>query len=134
MNQETSKYSVNLSEEDLTRYREKLKLATGGEQLPDPYTLKEKWTNDISSLPEITWRNVTEYLIDTPSAHTKKSIKACKSLEAYDYFVCSHLQNCYYHEISPESKFCFIKTQVHISSLWVMFQKWLFWDLWSKSF
>ena len=54
MNQETSKYSVNLSEEDLTRYREKLKLATGREQLPDPYTLKEKWTNDISSLPEIT--------------------------------------------------------------------------------
>ena len=58
MNQETIEYSVNLSEEDLTRYREKLKLATGGEQLPDPYTLKEKWTNDISSLPEITWRNV----------------------------------------------------------------------------
>ena len=35
MNQETSEYLVNLSEEDLTRYREKLKLATG-EQLPDP--------------------------------------------------------------------------------------------------
>ena len=58
MNQETTEYLVNLSEEDLTRYREKLKLATGGEQLPDPYNLKEKWTNDISSLPEITWRSV----------------------------------------------------------------------------
>ena len=58
MNQETSEYSVNLSEEDFARYREKLKLATG-EQLPDPYTLKEKWTNDISNLPEITWRDVT---------------------------------------------------------------------------
>ena len=86
MNQGTSEYSVNLSEEDLTRYREKLKLATG-EQLPDPYTLKEKWTNDISSLPEITWRNIAEYLPDTPSACTKKSIKAWKYLEAYDYFV-----------------------------------------------
>ena len=116
INQETSEYSVNLSEEDFARYREKLKLATG-EQLPDPYSLKEKWTNDISNLPEITWRNVSEYLLDTPSACTKESIKAYKSLEAYDYFVCGHVQHCYFHEISPESKFCFIKTQVHASSL-----------------
>ena len=41
MNQEASEYLVNFSEEDLARYREKLRLATG-EQLPDPYTLKEK--------------------------------------------------------------------------------------------
>ena len=117
MNQdETSKYSVNLSEEDFTRYREKLKLATG-EQLPDPYTLKEKWTNAISNLPEITWRDVTEYLLDTPSAYMKESLKAYKSLEAYDYFVCGHVQNCYYHEISPGSKFCFIKTEELTSSL-----------------
>ena len=102
MNQGTSEYPVNLSEEDLTRYREKLKLATG-EQLPDPYTLKEKWTNDISSLPEVTWRDVTEHLPDTPVAYTKKSIKAFKYLEAYDYFVCAHVRNSYYHEISPES-------------------------------
>ena len=45
MNQEASEYLVNFSEEDLARYREKLRLATG-EQLPDPYTLKEKWTNN----------------------------------------------------------------------------------------
>ena len=103
MNQETSQYSVNLNRsfltEDLTRYREKLKLATG-EQLPDPYSLKEKWTNDISSLPEITWRDVTEYLLDTPSAYTKESIKAYKSLEAYDYFVCGHVQNLLPRNIS----------------------------------
>ena len=44
-------------EEDLTRYREKLKIATAG-QLSDPYTLKEKWMNDISNIPEITWTDV----------------------------------------------------------------------------
>ena len=129
MNQETSQYSVNLNRffltEDLTRCREKLKLATG-EQLPYPYSLKEKWTNDISSLPEITWRDVTEYLLDTPRAYTKESMKADKSLEAYDYFVCGHVQNCYYHEISRESMFCFIKTQVRVSSLRVVFWKWSF--------
>ena len=107
---------ANLSEEELTRCREKLKLAIG-KQLPDPYTLKEEWTSDISSLPEITWRDVTKYLLDTPSACTKKSIKAYKYLEAYDYFVCGHVQNGYYHEISLESKFCLIKTQVRVSSL-----------------
>ena len=45
MNQEASEYLVNFSEEDLARYRENLRLATG-EQLPDPYTLKENWTNN----------------------------------------------------------------------------------------
>ena len=73
MNQKTCEYSVNLSEKHLTKCREKFKLTTE-EQLADPYTRKEKWTNDISSLPEITWRDVTEYLLDTPSAYTKESI------------------------------------------------------------
>ena len=41
MNQETSQYSLNLCEKHFTRYREKLKLVTE-QQLPDPYTLKEK--------------------------------------------------------------------------------------------
>ena len=46
MNQETSQYSLSLCEEDSTKHTEKLKLVTG-EQLPDLYTFKEKWTNDI---------------------------------------------------------------------------------------
>ena len=66
-NQQTSEYSANLSEEYFTRYRKKLKLVTR-EQLPDPYTLKEKVINDISNLTDITWRDVTEYLLDTPIA------------------------------------------------------------------
>ena len=116
MNEETREYPANLIEEDFTRYRENLKLATG-EQLPNPYTLKENRTNNISNLPEITGRAVTEYLLDTPSVYTKESIKAYKSLEVYDYSVCGNVQKCYYHEISPVSKFCYIKTQVRVRSL-----------------
>ena len=108
-----SEYSAALSKEDFARYQEKLTI-TSGEQLTDSYLLKDKLSDDIASLPEITWRGVTEYLLDTPSTYTKESIKACKSLEAYDYFVCGHVQNCYYHEISSESKFCFIKSHVHV--------------------
>ena len=107
---------------DLTRYREKLKIATA-EQLSDPYTLKEKWMNDISNIPEITWTDVIYYLLDTSSGYTKKSIKAYKTLEVYDYFVCRHVKNCYYHKIFPESTFCFIKTQMRVSCLWVLFRK-----------
>ena len=57
-------------------------MLTSGEQLTDPYLLKDKWSDDIASLPEITWRDVTKYLLDTPSTYTKDLIKAYKSLEA----------------------------------------------------
>ena len=51
-------------------------MLTSGEQLADPYLLKDKWSDNIASLPEITWQDVTEYLLDTPSTYTKESIKA----------------------------------------------------------
>ena len=91
MNQH-SEYSATLSKEDFVRYQEKLTV-TLGEQLTDPYLLKDKWSDDIASLLGITWRDVTVYLLDTPSTYTKESIKAHKSLEAYDYFVFGHVQN-----------------------------------------
>ena len=106
-------YSATLCKEDFVRYQEKLTL-TSGEQLTDPHLLKDKWTDDIASLPEKPWRHVTEYLLDTPSTYNKESIKAYKSLVVCDYFVCGHEQNCYYHEISSESTFYFIKSQVHV--------------------
>ena len=61
-----SEYSATLSKEDFGRYEEKLTLTTG-KQLTDTYLLKDKWSGDIASLPEITWRDVTEYLLDTPN-------------------------------------------------------------------
>ena len=91
MNQH-SEYSATLSKEDFVRYQEKLTV-TLGEQLTYPYLLKDKWSDDIASLLGTTWRDVTVYLLDTPSTYTKESIKAHKSLEAYDYFVFGYVQN-----------------------------------------
>ena len=105
-------YISNLSEEERIQYLNKLKFSNG-EMLPDPFQLKD-WENDIKCLPNITWRDVTEYLIDTPSVFTKEAMKAYKSLEAYDYFVCGHVQNCFYHKISNDHKFCFIKSEVRM--------------------
>ena len=73
--------------DDAQCYIKKLTLTTG-ECLPDPYTLvAEKREENINKFPDITWRDVTEYLIETPSLYTKESMKAYKSLEVFDYFV-----------------------------------------------
>ena len=88
---------------------------TTGECLPDPYTLVAKeWEKNINKFPDITWRDITEYLIEMPSLYTKESMKAYKSLEPFDCFVCGHVQQCFYHDICSASKFCFIKAKVRI--------------------
>ena len=78
---------------------------------PSPHELND-WHEDVAFLPDITWRDVETYLIDTPSEYTKESMRAYKSLDAYDYFVCGHVQSCYYNEISTECEFCYIKSKV----------------------
>ena len=93
-----SKYYLSLVEDDKKQYCKKLTL-TSGDILPDPFMLNEGWTDNITNLPSIGYRDVTEYLIDTPSHFTKEALKAYKSLEAYNYFICGHVQDCYYHKI-----------------------------------
>eukprot|EP00795_Rhopilema_esculentum_P015958 gene15958-7289_t len=106
----TSNYYESLDATEKANYRAKLTLSSG-KAIPDPYTLQSEWSNDIANLPELSWRDVTEYLIDTPSNFSKESMKAYKSLEAYDYFVCKHVHDCFYHKISDASEFCFIKSE-----------------------
>ena len=64
-----SEYLKSLEPNDI----KKLTLTTV-ECLTDPYTLvAEEWEENISKFPDITWRDVTEYLIETSSLHTKES-------------------------------------------------------------
>ena len=112
---EESEYMKQLSRNDQDRYKNKLTLADGT-QLADPYTLDTGWEDDITRLPNITWRDVTSYLIDTPSVYTKESMKAYKSLDAFNYFMCGHVQDCFYHKNSNNQTFCFIKTKVSNTS------------------
>ena len=109
-----SEYLKSLEPNDAQCYIKKLTL-TAGECLCDPYTLvAEELEENINTFPDITWRKVTEYLIETPSLYTKESMKAYKSLEAFDYYVCGHVQQCFYHDIYSACKFCFIKSNVRI--------------------
>ena len=66
--------------------------------LPVPGDVKD-WRDDVTLLPDITWNDVTFYLTETPSIFTKENVRAFKSLEAYDYFVCGHVHECFYADI-----------------------------------
>lgn len=113
--QNLSPYAEKLESDDLKQYFLKLTLKSG-ERLPDPFTLPDKdWSDEMTNLPEISWRDVTDYLIDSPSIYTKERMKAYKSLQAYDFFICGHVQDCFYHEISSNNDFCFIKTEVRFN-------------------
>ena len=106
-----SQYYAALSKEDQKRYKSKLTLSDG-HALPDPYTLQEGWKNEVTLMPDTTWPDVYNYLINTPSSFSGESLKAYKSLEAYNFFICGHVQDVYYHEIDKSNTFCFIKSEV----------------------
>ena len=85
---------------------------TDGSVLPDPYSLDEGWQDDVGLLPDVGWPDIYNYVINTPSNFTKESLKAYKSLEAYNFFICGHVNDVYYHPINNTSDFCCIKSQV----------------------
>ena len=64
-------YFENLNENDKLAYRKTLTLESG-EALPDPYSLRSDWIEDVDALPSI---------------YIKGKLKAYKSLESYEYFV-----------------------------------------------
>lgn len=106
----TSSYYKSLEAAEQTKYDEKL-VTKKKECLPDPFTLNN-WKRQIHLMPRIAWLDIYNYLIKTPSQFTHSAIKAYKSLKAYNYFVCGHVQEIYYHDIEAECRFCFIKSKV----------------------
>ena len=108
---QSSEYFNWLGKEDKIKYKEKLTLSDGT-TITDPYGLSNNWQNNVSLLPDISWADIYNYLINTPSAYTHENLKAYKSLEAFSFFVCNHVQDVFYHSISKELKFCCVKTKV----------------------
>ena len=103
-----SQYYDSLGNADQLNYKAKLTLSNGT-ILSDPYTL-ENWVEDVSVIPEIAFGDIYTYLIETPSVYTKESLKAFKSLEAYNFFLCGHVQDVYC--CCDDVEFCSIKTKV----------------------
>ena len=105
------KYYESLDKENKDQYDKKLTLADG-QKLPDPLSLTE-WGNDVTLLPDVNWPDIYNYLINSPSEYTYESMKAYKSLTAYEYFICGHVQDVFYNEIDKKNNFCFIKSKVN---------------------
>ena len=104
-------YLSTLEANNRDLYMKKLQLLDNS-QLPNPYDLVG-WKNEVSLLPDISWPDIYNYLINHPSGvFTNESLNAYKSLDAYNYFVSGHVQEVYYHEIEKDCKFCFIKSEV----------------------
>ena len=92
-------YINSLSSSDCTDYLKKLVLSNG-EKLPDPYNIpSEEWISDMSK-----WPDICSYLIEKPSVYTKENLRAYKSLDAYNYVLCGHVQNVKFYDTG--SGFC----------------------------
>ena len=111
-----TKYYSNLNSDDRKKFDEKI-ITADGTILPDPYTLVEHWKDNVKLLPDITWADIYNYLINTPSLYTNKNLKAYNSLEAYNFFTSGNVHDVAYQEINNLSEFCVLETKVIIKGL-----------------
>ena len=85
-------YNELLQKEDKAKYKRKLTL-TNGKLLPDLYGIAENWKSDVKLMPDVSWGDMYNYLVNSPSEYTHDNLKAYKSLEAFNFFVCNHVQD-----------------------------------------
>ncbi len=97
-----SRYALPLTPQDREQYHSKLVLANG-DCLPDPELLTE-WVDNVSNWPDIHLPAIYCYLVDKPSVYTREKLRAYKSLAAYNYVVCGHVQTVLYSDIGDD--FC----------------------------
>ena len=84
-------YLDTLTDKAKSRYLEKLALI--GDK--DPYDEAEMmaWTGEIDSFPGVTYPDIVNYLVNGRSSYTLDDLKAYKSLEAYNQFVCGWVRD-----------------------------------------
>lgn len=81
-------YRDGLPENEKYRYVEKLALIDGR----DPYDISV-WSSDESLLPAVTYRDIINYLVFSPSPYTAEDLRCYKGLEAYNQFVCGWVRD-----------------------------------------
>ncbi len=103
-----STYTSQLTVKDRENYFIKLTLSDG-QQLPDPSGITE-WEEDVTKWPDVQWPDIHLYLVEKPSVYTREKLRAYKSLNAYNYVMCGHVQSIQHHDIDPE--FCVLRSKV----------------------
>ena len=108
---DTWHYFNELKKEGKAKYKRKLTL-TNVQFLPDPYSIVESQKGDVKLMPHVSWGDMYNYLVNSPTEYTHDNLKAYKSLEAFKFFLCNHVQDIYYNKIAKKSEFCSIKTKI----------------------
>ena len=44
-------------------------------------------------MPDVSWGDMYNYLVNSPSEYTQDNLKAYKSLGAFNFFMCDHVQD-----------------------------------------
>ncbi len=110
---EIMEYSKSLDYPSQRRYANKLQI--DGEKLPDPYEILDTlWQDDVTKWPNMEFGDLYTYLIDTKGPYTKESLKAYKSLQAYNYFYNGYVRTVYIFEPS-NSNFSILKAKINPS-------------------
>ena len=82
------------------RYISKIQMING----VDPYKLiANEWTCETEKFPDIAYPDIVNYLVHFQSAYTLQDLKAYKSLEAYNQFVCGWVKDVRHKDINDKS-------------------------------
>ena len=61
----SSSYFSELQKEDKAKYNRKL-TSTNGQLLPDLYGTVENWKSDAKLMPDVSWGDMYNYLVNSP--------------------------------------------------------------------
>jgi len=98
--------NLNHATEDAVKFerRKTEKLVTPlGETLPHPKTLTS-WTNDLTSLPDFSERDIYNYFV------LKMNTK--KQLRSKVYYADKHVHSILFHNVHSQCEHCFVKAKV----------------------
>ena len=117
-----SKYFTSIQNDtDRRQYKEKLALLGCGE---DPYFLLEQKGLVRSSecvewidWPSVSYADIYNYLINTPSEYTHEMLKAYKSMDGYNFFVNGWVSNVVVTQIEGRQHYLFTATVKHSQTL-----------------
>ena len=108
----SSSYFESLDYASQKRYVEKLKMREV--EIPDPYSIADDlWVDNPAKWPNLEFGDIYVYLINTKGMYTKESLKAYKSLEAYNYFYNGYVQTVHHYTLTQG--ICVLKARVNPS-------------------